>query len=93
MRWRRLLIDYNANVQLMNDSVIAYRLNIDTLAHKFTVSRKAYVLQYTQIGHDTLLLQGEWKQEPVSIKLVRNKAAFPLLNRKFRWINETPYNH
>lgn len=92
-RWRKLYLDESANVQLMSDSIIPYRLTIDTIRHHFIISRKKFILRYTQLKPDTLLLEGTWKTDSVKIKLVKHgSTTFPLMSRGFHMISELPYN-
>jgi len=93
VRWRKLLIDESANVQLMDDSLISYQFIPDTVHHHFIISRHKYILRYTVLKPDTILLQGTWKKDSVQIKLVKQPVnAFPLMSRGFHWVNEVGYN-
>ena len=93
LRWRKLYLDESANVQLMNDSIIPYRLTVDTVRHHFIISQKKFILRYKQLKPDTIMLEGTWKNDSVKIQLVKHgNATFPLMNRGFHIINEYPYN-
>ena len=92
-RWSKLAIDNDANVQLMNDSTIGYLFTLDTVRHHFIISRHKYILRYTILKPDTIMLQGTWKTDSVQIKLVKHgNTAFPLMSRSFHWITEQGYN-
>jgi hypothetical protein len=94
IRWKKLVIDDNANVQLMGDSTTGYMFTPDTIHHHFVISRHKYILRYTIFKPDTIMLQGTWKTDSVQIKLVKQplSGTFPLMSRGFHWIMEQGYN-
>lgn len=93
-RWNILAIDNNANVKLCSDSTTGYLLNVDTVHKHFVISRHKYILRYTVLKSDTLLLQGTWKKDSVQIKLVKQPmgSSFPLMSRGFHWVTQQAYN-
>lgn len=93
-RWNKLVIDYNANVQLMSDSTTGYLFTPDTVHHHFVISRHKYILRYTLLKPDTIMLQGTWKTDSVQIKLVKQplNGSFPLMSRGFHWVTQQAYN-
>lgn len=93
LRWRKLYLNQAAGVQLMNDSITPYQLTVDTIKHRFVISRKNFVLRYKQLKPDTLILEGSWKGDSVKIQMVKHgDNTFPLTSRGFHWISEYPYN-
>jgi hypothetical protein len=70
-RWNILAIDNSANVKLCNDSTTSYLLKVDTVNKNFVISKHKYLLNYTVLKPDTILLKGEWKKDSVQIKLVK----------------------
>jgi uncharacterized membrane protein YphA (DoxX/SURF4 family) len=107
IRWKQLVIDGSANdpyamLKMMNDTLTAYSLRIDTtqrvlMVSDFRDSTKKWRLHYRPAVKDSLVLWGSrfrGKQaDSVSMVMVRYPAErFWLTSRGFNWINEFPYN-
>jgi hypothetical protein len=96
-RWKNLIISYenSMTVQLINDSLIYHKVKIDTINHKinFPNSNGNLMFNYTLESDTVLTLQGHYSSDAIKVILTRKtKNDFPLTSRKFRWINEVPYN-
>ncbi|WP_026775490.1 hypothetical protein [Polaribacter sp. Hel_I_88] len=99
-RWKYFIIDYKekAIVKLMNDTIKRYSFkeNIDTEEIVFkgikdSISQK---FKYSIANKNSLKLKGFLNGKELKIELKKvPKTDFRLLNRKFRWVNETTYNY
>jgi hypothetical protein len=107
IRWKQLVIDGTANdpyamLKMMNDTLTAYSLRIDTtqrllMIGDFRDSTKKWRLHYRPAVKDSLVLWGSRfrgnQVDSVSMVMVRYPAErFWLTSRGFNWINEYPYN-
>jgi hypothetical protein len=99
-RWKKLVIDKPgfAGIQQMNDSMTIYRLETDTLEKKMTLysltdTIPSYSFIYTLPDTERLYLYGKARTDSIRIEMSRfDLSRFTLINRKFRWISERPYN-
>ena len=99
-RWNKFWISRPglATVQLMNDSIKGYNFNPDTLKHMITGNTYAdtvhkFYLHYTLPEPGVMILQGDWKNDRVFIRMHKiDLKSFRLISRGFHMINEVPYN-
>jgi hypothetical protein len=97
-QWKTLSIMFpkQASIEMMNDSVIMYNFFADTVNKKlqvYTDSNYKSLFSYYIQDSTHLVLNGKLQQDSVYILLQKQDLnKFPLLNRKFHWINESPYN-
>jgi hypothetical protein len=104
IRWRELIIQWKdgARIKTMNDSTRNVKFMVDTIAKQIKIDNNQStgsndittqsILKYTTAG-ERVLLYGHLRQDTVSIMLKRvNLKKYKLINRKFNWINEYPYN-
>jgi hypothetical protein len=99
-RWRRLLINRKdfATVIMMNDSLKRYNFKPDLKKKTFQVyadadSSQKSTLTYTEPFKNQLFIQGVLKKDTLKIQLKKmDLNKFLLLNRKFNWVNEYPFN-
>jgi hypothetical protein len=102
IRWRQMVLEFEtyARVRMMNDSINAYRVKIDTTTNSMQFSHNTDVLWrfdfvYRIPDKDRLELKGTFKGDSVSIYFNKSKVAsgdFRLIRRGFHWVNEYPYN-
>jgi hypothetical protein len=100
LRWKTLNIIFpkHAEVDMTDTAVKAYNFITDTSNKKIMLyenndSTNRSVLTYFMQDSIHLILTGKLNNDSVYIKLRKqNLNEFPLLNRKFHWISEAPYN-
>jgi len=101
LRWSKFIVSqYEGYVQInfMNDSLKYFVIKTDTIKHTITFNTMADTVHknhftYTLQKPGVLILNGNWKQDSLHIKLHRyNEKDFPLLKRGFHWVNEYPLN-
>jgi len=93
-RWNKLIISSfnNAGVMLMNDSLKHFEFSLDTVKKKIELyvvadTANKYVFTYTRPKADMLIMQGNYKNDSLEIKLQQyDLNKFPLMNNHFRWI-------
>ncbi|SEL88691.1 DoxX family protein [Parapedobacter koreensis] len=100
VRWRHLILDNPdyAYVKTMNDSLRRFNATMDTAAKTLTLrlpqgsEEERGILHYEEVP-EGLLMHGVWRRESVAVRLrKRDLTSFRLINTKFRWIQEYPYN-
>lgn len=99
-RWRRVVFDRPGTlaVQLMEGAPQRFVLGLDEDARTITLVRRhqpgwAADLSYLEPEDGVLILEGNFDGRPMRARLRRVDAPrFLLLDRRFRWVNETPYN-
>lgn len=99
-RWNKFWISRPglATAQLMNDSLKGYVFNPDTLKHIIVANTYAdtihkFYLHYTLPKPDVMILQGQWQNGPVYIRMHKiDLNSFRLISRGFHMVNEVPYN-
>jgi hypothetical protein len=97
-RWKTLNIfsPKQASVETMDDSVRTYSFSADTINKKIQVYNDAnYKSSFSYYKPDSkhLVLNGKLHNDSVYVRLQKQDFdKFLLLNRKFHWINESPYN-
>lgn len=102
-RWKQIVLqspDY-VHVKLMNDSVVYYPASWDEATHKLTIRRTQsggsdqILAMFTYRKTDTpgLILEGVFDNESAIIHLrERDLQSFRLMNNRFRWVQEYPFN-
>lgn len=101
-RWKQLVLQSPGyvHVKLMNDSLVYYPASWDEASHKLTikgtqngVDKTVAMLTYQQTDTAGLVLEGVLHNESAVIHLTeRDLQSFRLLNNKFRWVQEYPFN-
>jgi len=99
-QWKTLNIIFpkKATVEMMNDNVRTYSFLTDTLNKKiqlFTYNDSTHksMLSYYIPDSAHLILSGKLHSDSVYMLLLKQDLnKYLLLNRKFHWINESPYN-
>jgi hypothetical protein len=99
-RWKTLNIIFpkHAEIDMADTTVKAYNFITDTLNKTIALyenddSANKSVLTYFMQDSAHLILSGKLKDDSVYMQLRKqNLNEFPLLNRKFHWISEAPYN-
>lgn len=83
----------------MNDSTryVSFKVDTRTKQIKFNDSAddttKQSILKYRLITGDRMVLNGLLYADSVSITLKKvDLKKYKLINRKFNWVNEFPYN-
>jgi hypothetical protein len=101
IRWRELIIQRidKARVKTMNDSTKNVTFTVDTLKKqiKFNDSpadtSKQRILKYNLLAGNRMSLNGFIHKDSIDIILKKvDLKKYKLINRKFNWINEYPYN-
>jgi hypothetical protein len=98
-RWDKLLIEYEGSAVLytMTGQKKFVALETDTALKILTMysyndTAHKYTLSYT-FADSTLMVNGLWKQDTVSIRMhLYDEKKLLLVNRGFHWINEYPFN-
>lgn len=97
-RWRYLLLDEGetAYIKKMNDTLVPYEFETDSVAQKLTIysnnGSRAHPFVYTRTNPDYLRLKGIIHGDSVQVSLKRKPLSdFLLLNRGFHWVNEKPF--
>jgi hypothetical protein len=99
-RWRRLSFQAPANMAFhrMDDTVDRYGVAIDAAAGTLTLSRandKAWTARFTftRPAPNRLTLDGTMEGRAVKMDLsLVDHTKFQLLNRRFNWVQEYPFN-
>lgn len=97
IRWNKLVIDKKqGGVVRMNGEIDYMRPEVDSIHAQLCLvpygEGKGYALNYT-MEESNLILEGSHGNKEVRIRLTRKDMdKFPLINRKFNWISEYPYN-
>jgi hypothetical protein len=99
-QWKTLNIVFpkQAVIQMMNNDMKYYSVLTDTLNKKIELYENdnpinKSMLFYSLTDSTHLILNGKFKDDSVYIQLRRQSLnEFPLLNRKFHWVSEAPYN-
>jgi hypothetical protein len=97
-RWRYIASDYNDFIAVFNMKKQGawFNTEIDTVHRNISLwfrnSPERYQFKY-ELNDSTLVMDGVFRKDTVYLKSKRfTKDHFPLLNRKFNWIQEYPYN-
>lgn len=93
-RWKRLMVDYSASLQTVDDRRIRLRTQYDAAHKRVTLGGDANTgFSYSQPDADHLVLQGSWMNRQVVIRLTKvDISKLVLVNRGFHWISQYPYN-
>jgi hypothetical protein len=99
-RWRRVIFDFPQviAVQLMNDSRVMYRFELNEGAQSFQLSMgrppesRNFAFTYERPEPNVLKIDGSLAGQSIRAKLRRTEQEFFLTNRGFHWINEYPLN-
>jgi hypothetical protein len=107
-RWRRAVIPVaNAlSFQRMDDTFLAYRTTIDTAARTLTLLKaptpgipgqgpgpNAGQLSFEQPSPDRVILDGTIEGRTIRMELLRvDHTRFRLLQSRFRWVQDYPFN-
>lgn len=100
-RWRYLIIDKKKKVVVkkMTDSLdrFQFEINVDLKEIIFRRSKGDSIskqFSYKFTNADFLEIKGNIDGDSLTIQFRRKPMTdFRLINRKFHWVNETPYNH
>ena len=98
-RWRRLLVSHRGFlvVQPMGDKNERFSYKQDAQGQMLNLTgfgtSEVYTLKTRQDEDGALLLEGQFRERELRVKLRKQPAtAFPLQTRGFRWVQELPYN-
>lgn len=98
-RWRYLILDERETglVKTMNDQLKSYEYETDTIAHTMTLYENngsiPHLFKYSNIAPGYLQLQGTMSGDTLLVTLKQKPLEdFRLINRKFHWVNESPYS-
>jgi len=101
-RWKQLILQSPnyVHVKLMNDSLVYYPSSWDEESHRLTikgmqnrVDETVAMFTYKQPDTSWLQLDGVLHKEAAVIHLrERDLQTFRLLNNRFRWVQEYPFN-
>lgn len=107
-RWRRLVISTSTalSFQRMDDTFVAYRVEVDADARSMRLSRSDRVgtppprapagegrLTFEQLAPQSLVLDGLVEGRKIRMELRRvNLTSFRLLQSRFRWVQDYPFN-
>ena len=100
-RWRRVIVSAATSVsfQRMDDTFETFRATIDTAAKSITLSTGGNItgavarLAFEQPSADQLVIEGPIDGKKIRMELHRvDHTAFRLLQSRFRWIQDYPYN-
>ena len=107
-RWRRVVISTSTalSFQRMDDTFVAYRVEVDAAARSMRLSRSAPVgtppggtpvgegrLAFEQLAPERLVLDGIVEGRKIRMELRRvDHSRFRLLQSRFRWVQDYPFN-
>ena len=100
-RWKLFTIEWPgfAQVKYMNDSVKGFTMKLDTVEQTIDLSlatdySKKYYFKYEIPDTSHFILRSKMTSDSVSIFFNKRNdlETFRLMNRRFNWINEYPYN-
>lgn len=99
-RWRRIIIERKgtAMVHLMNDTRQFYDFEVDTSNYTIAInqasdSSRVDTLHFSYPDSTHMLFEGTFQGDTLKIlTLIKQKKDFPLMNRKFNWVSEYPFN-
>lgn len=102
-RWKQLIVggykDYpRTHLKGMDDSLQAYVMRTDTMKKQFvlfqrhdTTLKNTFVYHYPDKEH--LVIRGNWGRDSLDISMkIYELNNFLLVSRRFRWVNEYPFN-
>jgi hypothetical protein len=101
VRWREIIIQRKdaARIKTMNDSTKYVAFIVDTITKQIKFNEnpndttKRSILKYSKMSDGKMLLNGKLYKDSISIILKKvNLKKYKLINRKFNWVNEFPYN-
>lgn len=99
-RWKQMVISYTgyARVKKMNDSTVNFTTVFNAKKKELVLNAqdkelKQYILNYSLIGKDKLIISGLKGKDSISVSFKRKDLKdFRLINRGFHWVSEYPYN-
>ncbi|WP_143166684.1 hypothetical protein [Pedobacter caeni] len=100
LQWRQLTVQREgaARIKMMNDSLKNADFKVDASKKQIEIFyqgslSKDKLFSYQMIDKDRLLLSGHLNGDSVKITLKKmDLKKFLLINRKFNWVNEYPFN-
>jgi len=99
-RWDKLVVSWKGwtNIKMVNDSTRHLAFEPDSTGKKIVMynykdTASKYTFNCTYPRKDMLMLTGKWNNDSLKVLLAKQDIKeFLLVNRGFRWINETPLN-
>ncbi len=100
LRWRYLISEFEGRLKVYNmkKKPIFLKTKVDTVNREIKMNgnieseRNSFNFRYV-LTDSTLVLKGYFNLDTIELKSKRfTKKDFPLMNRKFNWIQEYPYN-
>jgi len=99
-RWKRVIFDQPARMTLqrMDDTFVNYDVKIDTSSGSVLFTRRddkdaSSGLKFEQAAPGQMTLQGKLDGHEFSAQLrLLDRDSFLLVNRRFHWIQEVPFN-
>jgi hypothetical protein len=96
IQWKSMIVEFPgfARVTTMDDTARSFATRYDVAKNSvaFTTTPPS-TLNYARPDADHLVLTGAMANSSLEIKMRRrDRSGFPLLNRGFHWISETPFN-
>ncbi|SFH13911.1 hypothetical protein [Pedobacter insulae] len=100
-RWRELIIQTKdwVRIKFMNDSTEYVSVKVDTLTKQIKFNdnpndeTQKSLFKYRFSGGDRIILNGILHRDSTTIILKKvDLKKYKLINRKFNWVNEYPYN-
>jgi hypothetical protein len=99
-RWRRVLMDLPRRIEIkrMDDSSQVFGAEYDNAGTSITVFPSAdhdrkYFLACSHPDRDHMVIKGTLLEDSLDVKLRKvDTSGFPLVNRGFHWISESPFN-
>jgi hypothetical protein len=102
-RWKQMIVggyrDYpRTHLKGMNDSLKVYVMRPDTVKKQIVIFQRSdstfkNTLAYHYPDKEHLVLQGSWEKDSIYVRMkIYDLNNFLLVNRKFRWVSEFPFN-
>jgi hypothetical protein len=99
-RWNKILFSFynRVTVKMMNDTLISYFYDDDTLHHQITFTQRddttlKYSFAYQPLNNNMLEFRSNNSKDSISMRLNKiDVNDFLLIKRGFHWINEYPLN-
>lgn len=97
VHWKKLVLDgkERAQIQKLNDSIQYVGVQVDTANQSLRIvlqEKDTLSFAYQRHGNN-LILEGNDEDYPIKMLFEKdNLKKYRLINTKFRWVNEYPYN-
>ena len=100
LRWEKMVVEWEgmATIQYMNGRNKTWKFAPDTIQNKIFFSEwkdttNRYEMKFNELDNGKIMLNGVLINDTIHLEMQRKDLNdFPLISRKFQWINERPFN-